>query len=158
MAAGLLAALGWSEYHPADLDRAESAYRRHDLGAALRIAEAHFARRPFSRSAAILAARCLSRLGYPDQAETSYQKAAPLDLEDQHTRACALVLNNRREPAIRAYREILSSRPDDVLALSRIAAVLISESRWDECLRGKPTAPSRAAIDGSLLATEEVVR
>ncbi len=43
-------------------------------------------------------------------------------------------MNNRREPAIQAYREILASCPDDVLALSRMAAVLISESRWGDVL------------------------
>ena len=43
-------------------------------------------------------------------------------------------MNNRREPAIEAYREILVSWPDDVLALSRMGAVLISESRWPETL------------------------
>ena len=82
----------------------------------------------------MLAARCLSRLGQLDQAEPLFQKAVPLDLEDQHIRAFGLVVNNRREPAILAYREILERRPDDVLALSRLAAVLISESRWDDVL------------------------
>ena len=49
-------------------------------------------------------------------------------------RAYALVLNNRREPAIQAYREILNRWPDDVLALSRMAGVLISERRWNDAL------------------------
>ena len=133
IAAGLLVAFAWSELHPADLAEAEAAYRRNDLESALRIAKGT-SRRPFSRQAALLAARCLSRLGRPDEAEPYYRKADPLDLEDLHIRAYALVLNNRREPAIRAYREILDRRPDDVLALSRMAAVLISESRWDEAL------------------------
>src|SRR5262249_51184365 len=96
--------------------------------------EAHLARRPGSRSASLLAARCLSRLGRPDRAEELYQRDLPLDVEDMHLRAYALVLANRREPAIRAYREILERRPLDVLALSRFAAVLISESRWGETL------------------------
>jgi tetratricopeptide (TPR) repeat protein len=134
VAAGLLAAFAWSELHPAALAAAEAAYRRNDLPAALRLAEGHLARRPFSRQAALLAARCLSRLGRPDEAEPYYQKAGSLALEDRHIRAYALVLNNRREPAIRAYREILERRPDDVLALSRMAAVLISESRYHEVL------------------------
>jgi tetratricopeptide (TPR) repeat protein len=131
---GSLAAVVWSELHPADLARAEAAYGRNHLGAALRLAEGHLARRPSSRHAALLAARCLSRLGRPDAAEAFYRKAGPLDVEDLHVRAFALVLANRREPAIRAYREILDRRPDDVLALSRLAGVLISESRWAETL------------------------
>jgi tetratricopeptide (TPR) repeat protein len=130
--AGSLAAIAWSELHPADLDRAEAAYRRNRLEAALGAAEGHLARRPSSRRAALLAARCLSRLGRPDQAEDFYRKAGPLDVEDLHIRAYALVLANRREPAIQAYREILDRRPSDVLALSRMAGVLISESRWGE--------------------------
>jgi tetratricopeptide (TPR) repeat protein len=134
IAGGSLAAVVWSELHPADLARAEAAYGRNHLGAALRIAEGHLARRPSSRRAAILAARCLSRLGRPDEAEVHYRKAGPLEVEDLHVRAFALVLANRREPAIRAYREILDRRPDDVLALSRMAGVLISESRWAEAL------------------------
>ncbi len=82
-------------------------------------------RRPSSRQAALMAARCLSRLGQPDRAETHYKKAGHLDFEDLHIRAFGLVVNNRREPAIQAYREILERRPDDVLALSRMAGVFI---------------------------------
>jgi tetratricopeptide (TPR) repeat protein len=134
IACALLAALGWSELHPAALVEAEAAYRRNHLEAALGIAEGHLARRPLSRQAALLAARCLSRLGRPDQAEAYYQKAGTLELADRHIRAYALVLNNRREPAIQAYREILVRWPDDVLALSRMAAVLISERRWGDAL------------------------
>ena len=134
IATGLLAAIAWSEYHPAALAEAEAAYRRNRLDLALRLAEGHLARRPSSRSAALLAARCLSRLGRPDEAEPHYRQAAPLDREDQHVRAFALVVANRREPAIRAYQEILARWPDDVLALSRMAAVLISESRWADVL------------------------
>jgi tetratricopeptide (TPR) repeat protein len=132
--AGLLAAFAWSELHPAALARAEEAYRRNNLVGALRIALTHLESRPFSRSAALLAARCLSRLGQPDRAEPYYQKAGSLELEDRHIRAYALVLNNSRQPAIQAYQEILKRWPDDVLALSRMAAVLISESRWDGVL------------------------
>ena len=117
IAAGLIAAFAWSELHPTALAEADAAYRRNDLEAALRLAEGHLSRRPFSRHATLLAARCLSRLDRPDQAEPYYQKAGPLDLEDRHIRAMALVLGNRREPAIRAYRDILVRRPDDVLAL-----------------------------------------
>jgi tetratricopeptide (TPR) repeat protein len=132
--AGSLAAVVWMKSRPDDLPRAEAAYRRNELATALRVAKDQLARRPSDRHAAAVAARCLSRLGRPDQAEEFYRKAAPLDLEDLHIRAYALVLANRREPAIRAYREILDRRPDDVLALSRMAAVLISESRWAEIL------------------------
>jgi len=134
IATGLLAAFAWSEFYPRALAEADTAYRRNNLGTTLNIAKGHLARRPYSRYAALLAARSLSRLGRPDQAEPYYQRAGSLDLEDRHIRAYALVVNNRREPAIEAYREILASRPDDALALSRMAAVLISESRWGDVL------------------------
>jgi tetratricopeptide (TPR) repeat protein len=135
ISAGLLLAITWTELHPAALAEADAAYRRNKLELALRIAKGHLARRPFSRHAALLVARCLSRLGQPDQAATYYQKVGTLDLEDQHIRAYALVLSNRREPAIDAFREIVKRRPNDVLALRRLAAVLISESRWDDALQ-----------------------
>jgi tetratricopeptide (TPR) repeat protein len=135
IAAGLAAAVAWSEFHPRALAEAEAAYRNNHLAAALGLAEGHLARRPLSRQAALLSARCLSRLGRPDQAEPYYLKAGPLALEDRHIRAYALVLTNQREPAIQAYRELLARWPDDVLAWSRLAAVLISESRWDDALK-----------------------
>jgi tetratricopeptide (TPR) repeat protein len=130
----MLGAFIWTELYPGDLREADEAYRRNDLRKALRLAEGHLYRRPSRRSAALLAARCLSRLGQPDRAEDFYRKARPLDVEDLNLRAYALVLANRREAAIRAYHEILDSRPRDVLASSRLAAVLISESRWGETL------------------------
>jgi tetratricopeptide (TPR) repeat protein len=135
IATGLLLAVGWSELHPRALAEAEAAYRRNNLESALRIAQGHLERRPFSRHAMLLVARCLSRLGRVDQADRYFKKVGTLDVEDQHVRAYALVLANRREPAIRAFREILTQRPDDVLASSRLAAVLISESRWDDALK-----------------------
>jgi tetratricopeptide (TPR) repeat protein len=132
--AGLLAGLSWSEFPSSDLADAKAAYHHNNLRAALRIALDHLARRPSSRNAALVAARCFSRLGQPDQAERYYQKAGPLSVEDQHVRALALVTSNRREPAIQAYQEILRQKPDDALALSRMAAVFISQRRWDDAL------------------------
>jgi tetratricopeptide (TPR) repeat protein len=131
-AAGLAGALAWSELHPRALEQAEAAYRRNDLAPALRLAQGHLERRPGSRRANLLAARCLSRLGKPLEAESLYQKALPLDNEDSHIRAYAFVVNNMRDRAIQAYDELLGRWPEDVLALSRKAAVLISETRWNE--------------------------
>jgi tetratricopeptide (TPR) repeat protein len=153
IAAGLLVAVSWFEFYPTGLAQAEKAYRRNNLEGALHIALAHLERRPFSRYAALLAARCLSRLGQPDRAEPYYQKAGSLELEDQHIRAYALVLSNRREPAIRAYQEILKRWPDDALALSRMAAVLISENRWGDVLEaaGRLIKTPTGAIVGHTL-------
>ncbi len=150
---GFLATFAWSEFHPGDLAEADAAYRRNDPQTALRLAEGYLMRRPNSRRAALVAARCLSRLGRLDQAESHYQKAVPLDLEDLHIRALGLVVNNRREPAILAYRELLNRRPDDVLALSRMAAVLISERRWKDASEASDRLieiPSGAVIGHTL--------
>lgn len=134
LAACLLAAFVWSELHPAALSDAEAAYRRTNFELALSKARGHLARRSSSRTAALIAARCLSSLDRPSQAEPYYKKAGSLDLEDQHTRALGIVKGNLRAQAIQAYRQILTRWPDDVRALRRLAAVLISESRWAEAL------------------------
>src|ERR1700735_2309048 len=74
IAVSVLSALIWSEFYPAALARAEEAYRGNRLEVALQISLGHLTRRPNSRYASLLAARCLSRLGRPDQAEPWYQK------------------------------------------------------------------------------------
>ncbi len=149
----LAAAIAWSEYHPLAMAQAEAAYRHNELDKALRMAHAHLDRRPYGRAAAILVARCLSRLGRPKEAEPYYQKASPLGLEDRHIRAYAFVLSNARDPAILAYQEILRLWPQDVLALRRMAAVLISESRWYDAMdaaRRLTQIPSAAVIGHTL--------
>jgi tetratricopeptide (TPR) repeat protein len=130
----ILAVLAWFELHPPALAEADRAYRRDDLSGALGIARRHLSHRPTSRYAALLAARCLSRLGHSGEAETLYRRVWPLDHEDCHIRAYGLVTSNARVPAIQAYEELLERWPDDVLALSRMAAVLISQRDWDRAI------------------------
>ena len=67
----------------------------------------HLERRPWSRDAALLAGRCLSRLDYADQAEPYYRRAGRLLLQDQQVRAYGLVRGPHPELAIPAYREII---------------------------------------------------
>ena len=96
---GLLAAVLWFELQTEALVAAETAYRRNQLQAALRIAEGHLAWRPFCRPAVVLAARCLSRLGRPDDAERYYQKAGRLNVQDAHSaysRSCSITAASRR--------------------------------------------------------------
>jgi tetratricopeptide (TPR) repeat protein len=153
IAALLAAAIGWFEYDPPALAHANDAYRRNELEEALSIARGHLDRRPYCRAATLLVARCLSRLGRPKEGEPYYQKASPLNLEDRHIRAYALVLSNARDPAILAYQEILRLWPQDVLALRRMAAVLISESRWYDAMdaaRRLTQIPSAAVIGHTL--------
>ncbi|MEJ7636673.1 MAG: DUF1559 domain-containing protein [Singulisphaera sp.] len=130
----LLVPLLWAELDPAALREAEAAYRRNDTATALRKALHHLGRRPSSRGAALIVARCYSRLNRADRAESYYGPTASLDQGDLHVRAFGFVRGDHRERAIRAYREILEREPDDVLALRRQAAVLMSMSRWDEAL------------------------
>ena len=132
--AGLLVPIVRDEIDPPALREAAAAYGRNDLETALRRALDHLDRRPASRAAALLAARCLSRLDFAEKAEPYYRRAGPLGLDDLHIRAYGLVRANRREEAVGAYQDILARRPDDVLALRRLAAVRIAQARRDEAL------------------------
>ncbi len=77
----------------------------------------------------MLAARCLSRLDYSEQAEPYYRRAGRLSLNDQQIRAYCLVRGPHPERAIPAYREILEIDPDNVAAMRRFAAVLLVAER-----------------------------
>ena len=93
IAAGLLVAIAWSEFHPTALAEAEAAYRRNDLESALRIAKGHLARRPIqpARGVARGAGASAGSAG-PTRPSLTIRRPAPLDLEDRHIRAYALVL------------------------------------------------------------------
>src|SRR4051794_23479791 len=132
--ASLLAFTAWNVTRSNALEEALAAYRRGDFAAGLGRAEDHLDRRPWSREASRVSALCLSRLDFPDQAEGHYRRAGELDLDDLHTRAYGLVRGNRRQQAEEAYRQILSARPDDPLALRRLGAELITMMRWAEAL------------------------
>jgi tetratricopeptide (TPR) repeat protein len=136
-AAVLVALLGgtaWNVARSDALDEAEAAYRRGDLVNALRRAEDHLDRRPWSRAASRLAALCLSRLDFADDAEPYYRRAGELGLDDRHVRAYGLVRANRRLEAEAAYRQILARWPDDPPALRRLGAELMTMMRWAEAL------------------------
>jgi tetratricopeptide (TPR) repeat protein len=132
--AGLLALTAWTATRSDALTEAEGAYRRKNLIAALRCAEDHLVRRPWSREAERLAARCLSELDFADAAELHYQRAGGLNRDDLHVRAYGLVRANQRKKAEEAYLEILKRWPEDALALRRLAAELMTQSRWDDAL------------------------
>ncbi len=128
----MLSVLGLSAFNAAwspALSRARAAEDRGDFPAALTAALSHLERRPWSREAHLLAARCLSRLDFAELAEPHYQDWRP-SLLDRHYRAYGLVRANLRERAIAAYCEILAIRPDDVAALRAQAGVLLASSRW----------------------------
>jgi tetratricopeptide (TPR) repeat protein len=125
---GLLALTGWNVTRSNGLDQARQAYARGDLVSCLQRTLAHLSRRPWSREAALLAARCLSRLDFPDSAESYYHRAGPRSLDDLQIRAFGLVRGNHRQQAIQAYEEILARWPDNITALRRLAAVQLSEN------------------------------
>ncbi|MFO0890859.1 MAG: tetratricopeptide repeat protein [Isosphaeraceae bacterium] len=124
----LVALTGWNVTSSDALDQAQQAYVRGDLVGSLRRALDHLHRRPWSRQAALLAARCFSRLDYPELAEPYYRRSGPLSLDDLQVRAFGLVRGNHRRDAITAYEEILGRWPDNVTALRRLAAVQLSEN------------------------------
>lgn len=151
LVAGLLGLTAWSATKSAALDEARGAEERGDYVAALRLALDHIDRRPWSREAGRTAARCLSRLDFPDKAEPYYRNAGTLTLDDLHYRAYGLVRGNLREKAVEAYRGILARYPEDVTALRTEGGVLLSQSRWEEArevamrLTRIPSGPVRVA-------------
>jgi tetratricopeptide (TPR) repeat protein len=117
------------------LEEAQRGFTRGDLYASLRYSLEHLSKRPWSKDASLIAARCLSRLDFADEAEPHYRRAGKLSLDDLHIRAYGLVRANHREQAIKAYTEILADYPDNILAMSRLAAVQITQSNTAEALK-----------------------
>lgn len=132
VALSLLAFTAWHVTRSEALAVALAAEAREDFPTALRTALDHLDRLPWSRQAALVAARCLSRLDYAEAAEPYYRKAGKLSLEDLHYRAYGLVRANLRERAIQAYKQILMQFPGDVTALRTQAGVLLSQSRFTD--------------------------
>ena len=132
----LLIPLGWDLIQPARLEEATARAARGDQTGALGLALAHLRWHPWSRSAALDAARCLSRLDHADWAEPYYGRVglARLDLDDQQTRALGLFRANRRDEAVAAFDAILDRHPADILALRRLAAVRIAQAAYAEAL------------------------
>ena len=96
--------VAWTELNPLRSPRPTRLTRAEDLESALRMARGYLGAGRATAARTSWRLRCLSRLGKPLEAEPFYQMAWPLDHEDSHIRAYALVLNNLRGPAILAYR------------------------------------------------------
>jgi tetratricopeptide (TPR) repeat protein len=131
----LLLATAWNLTRSEALTQARAAYAQGDLPACLEYSLDHLRRRHWSREAALLAARCLSRLDYADLAEPYYQRAGDLSLGDQQMRAYGLVRGPHPERAIPAFNEILARSPENVTAMRRLAAVLLAQNRVDDLLK-----------------------
>jgi tetratricopeptide (TPR) repeat protein len=118
------------------LGQGQSAYSAGDYRGALRVAQDHLTRRPDDRRAALLAARCLSKLGFHGRAEEHFRRAGPLasGLDDLQDRAYGLVQSYQPERAVKLYQEILVRAPDNALALKRLAAVYMGLKQWQPVL------------------------
>ncbi len=151
----LLGGLAWLTYanatnSPALIEARESE-RRGDFPTAIRAATEHLDRRPWSREASRIVARCLSRLDFAEQAEPYYRRSGDLSVPDLRYRAYGLTRANRRDEAIRAFDEILERQPDDVPSLRLKAGLLMAMSRWKDVSKvesprveaGQPIAVSR---------------
>lgn len=131
----LITLTAWNVTRSNSLSEARAAYNRRDLAGCLRHSLAHLRHRPWSREAALLAARCFSQLDYADEAEHYFRRAGRLSLDDAHWHAFGLARANRHAQAIQAYREILARWPDNVVALRRLAAVQLAMQDRAETLK-----------------------
>ncbi len=126
----LVASAAWFATRFDPLGRASAAYGRRQYPAALKAARDHLGRFPGDRSASLMAARCLTRLGRPGEAEAHYHRAGPLEIDDMQDRAYGLVQSGDPEGAAAVYEQLLARRPDDVTALKRLAAVRMGRKEW----------------------------
>jgi tetratricopeptide (TPR) repeat protein len=131
----LLLVTAWNLTRSDALAEAQRAYARVDLVGCLQHALNHLERRPWSREAALLAARCLSRLDYADQAEPYFHRAGLLSLGDLQIRAYGMVRGPHPERAIPAFQEILERSPGNVTAMRRLAAVLLVQKDMKPLLK-----------------------
>ena len=150
---GLLLVTAWNLTRSDALEEARRAYARVDLVGCLQHALDHLERQPWSREAALLAARCLSRLDYADQAEPYFHRAGRLSLSDLQIRAYGMVRGPHPERAIPAFQEILERSPGNVTAMRRLAAVLLAQKDMPQLLKlaDSSTMPPGGEVIGSML-------
>jgi tetratricopeptide (TPR) repeat protein len=156
---GLLALTAWHATRDPDLIEATITDQRADSVSALRGALNCLGRRPGNVDAARIAARNLSQLLYPDEAETYYDRLrnrGRFDRDAAHARALGLTRSNRREQAAAAYESILKDNPDDSLALQRLAALQWNRGRKNEALEmaGRLSKTSSGAVNGHTILAE----
>ncbi|MFI5454116.1 MAG: tetratricopeptide repeat protein [Isosphaerales bacterium] len=132
---GLLCLTTWNLTRSVALLEARRAYVRGDLAHCLQHALDHLDRRPWSREAALWAARSLSRLDYSGEAELYFQRAGHLTLNDAQIRAYGLVRGPHSERAVPVYNEILARSPENVTALRRLAAVELAQNNTGALLK-----------------------
>jgi tetratricopeptide (TPR) repeat protein len=153
---GVLAIVtAWNLTRSAALVEAEHAYARGDLAGCVGRALDHLQRQPWSRAAALLAGRSLSRLDYAEAAEAYYERSGVLSLNDLQIRAYGLVRGPHPERAIPVFNAILERSPQNVTALRRMAALYLARNDTDELLKlaeRLSKIPSGAIIGATLRA------
>ena len=131
----LIGSLGYLTYVNATTSRAlveaVELEARGDYPSALRSSTEHLLRRPWSRQAAGVAARCLSRLDFAEAAEPYYRRAGPLSVADLRYRAYGLTRATLRSRALEVFDEVLARQPDDLASLRLKAGLLISMELWE---------------------------
>jgi tetratricopeptide (TPR) repeat protein len=151
--ASLVILTAWNLTRSDALIEARQAYKRGDATHCLQSALDHLDRQPWSREAALHAARSLSLLDYATEAEPYYRRAGAMELNDLQIRAYGLVRGNYREDAIQAYEEILARWPENVTALRRLAAVQLSQNNYQQLLtlsQRLDQVPNGAAVGATL--------
>jgi tetratricopeptide (TPR) repeat protein len=127
----------WQSTRSHPIRQALAAERAGDAMTALRRAMDYLETAPGNAEAALIAARSLTMLRFPDRAEPYYEqarRAGLLHLDDLQARALALTESNRLDMAVKAYEEILKDHPDEPVALRRLATVFYSQMRLREAL------------------------
>ena len=81
-----------------------------------------------------MAARCLTRLDFPDQAELFYRWATRPSTEDLGVREHTLLRAGRYSSASQVYKEILAEQPEDLATLRSLAAARLGGGEPDEVL------------------------
>jgi tetratricopeptide (TPR) repeat protein len=148
----------WAGTRSDALDKASRIYARAQepeaLAQALRLALDHLDRRPWDAPAARIAALCLSRLDYPDPAESYYRRAGDLGLDDSLVRAYAIVRSNARERAIDACTALAQRWPNDPRPLRILGGIYMSRRQYNEALdvATRLIAVPGGAIDGHRMA------
>ncbi len=149
----LLALTAWNVTYSTAIEDASKAYSTGDLEHALQYALDHLDARPWSKAAAVIAANCLSRLDYSEQAEPYYRRAGALSLNDWQIRAYGLARGPHPERAVPVYEKLIARWPNNITALRRYAGVLIALDKTKEAqaLSDRLLATPGGAIIGQTL-------
>ena len=125
----------WNTTRSDALKLLADSYTRGELASCLQHSLDHLRRQPWSLEAALLAAHCLNRLDFAEQAEAYYDRAGDLSPNDLQIRAYGLVRGPHPEHAIPVFDQLLARSPGNVTAMRRLAAVLLAQNQTEEILK-----------------------